>query len=40
MWECRYCGHIYNGTDAPEVCPVCGKPMAYFQIYNNTFKEN
>ena len=32
VWECRNCGHIVVGTQAPEVCPVCHHPQAYFQI--------
>ena len=31
-WECRNCGHIYIGEKAPEVCPVCKHPKAYFEI--------
>ena len=31
-WHCRNCGHIYIGEKAPEVCPVCFHPKAYFQI--------
>ena len=32
VWECRNCGHIVVGTQAPEVCPVCAHPQAYFEI--------
>ena len=32
VWECRNCGHIVVGTAAPEVCPVCAHPQAYFEI--------
>jgi len=31
-WMCRNCGHIYVGEKAPEVCPVCKHPRAYFEI--------
>ncbi|MBQ4337586.1 MAG: rubrerythrin family protein [Lentisphaeria bacterium] len=31
-WECRNCGHIYVGEKAPEICPVCSHPKAYFEI--------
>ena len=31
-WECRNCGHVYIGEKAPEVCPVCAHPQAYFEI--------
>ena len=32
VWECRNCGHIVIGTKAPEVCPVCNHPQAFFEI--------
>ena len=32
MWQCANCGHIVIGTNAPEVCPVCDHPNAYFQV--------
>lgn len=32
VWECRNCGHIVVGTAAPDVCPVCFHPQAYFEI--------
>ena len=32
VWECRNCGHIVVGKEAPEVCPVCNHPQSYFQI--------
>ena len=32
MWICRNCGHIVVGTKAPEMCPVCKHPKAYFEI--------
>lgn len=32
MWQCANCGHIVIGTNAPEVCPVCDHPKAYFQV--------
>ena len=32
VWECRNCGHIVVGTQAPEICPVCAHPRAYFEI--------
>ena len=31
MWICRNCGHIHYGDSAPEVCPVCAHPKAYFE---------
>lgn len=32
VWECRNCGHIVVGTKAPEVCPVCAHPRAFFEV--------
>ena len=32
VWECRNCGHIVVGTQAPEVCPTCDHPRAYFEV--------
>ena len=33
IWECRNCGHIHIGKAAPEVCPVCAHPRAYFELH-------
>lgn len=32
IWECSNCGHIVIGKNAPEVCPVCAHPKAYFKL--------
>ena len=32
IWQCSNCGHIHVGKEAPEVCPVCAHPKAYFQV--------
>ncbi len=32
VWECRNCGHIIVGTNAPEVCPTCNHPQSYFEV--------
>ena len=32
VWECRNCGHIVVGTEAPELCPTCAHPKAYFEL--------
>lgn len=32
IWVCRNCGHIVVGREAPEICPVCAHPRAYFEI--------
>lgn len=37
VWECRNCGHIHIGKTAPEVCPVCAHPKAYFQLRKENY---
>ena len=37
IWQCRNCGHLHIGKDAPELCPVCKHPKAYFQLQENNF---
>ena len=37
VWECRNCGHICVGTKAPEVCPVCAHPQAYFEVRKENY---
>lgn len=32
MWICRNCGHLHYGDSAPEMCPVCSHPKAFFQV--------
>lgn len=32
IWKCRNCGHIVIGKKAPEICPVCSHPKAYFEV--------
>jgi len=32
LWQCTNCGHIHVGKKAPQMCPVCAHPQAYFQI--------
>lgn len=32
IWQCRNCGHIHIGKEAPELCPVCKHPQAFFEI--------
>ena len=32
IWKCTNCGHIHVGKKAPEVCPVCAHPQAYFEL--------
>ncbi len=37
VWECRNCGHIVIGTEAPEVCPTCDHPRAYFEVHAENY---
>ena len=37
VWECRNCGHIVIGKEAPEVCPVCNHPQSYFEIHAENY---
>ncbi len=37
VWECRNCGFIVTGTQAPRQCPACDHPQAYFEITSNNF---
>ena len=37
VWECRNCGHIIVGTKAPEICPTCDHPQAYFEIHAENY---
>ena len=32
IWECRNCGHLVMGKEAPEICPVCAHPQSYFEV--------
>lgn len=35
-WKCRNCGYIYEGTEAPKICPACKHPQGYFEIMYDT----
>ncbi len=37
VWECRNCGHIVVGTAAPEICPTCDHPQAYFEVHAENY---
>ena len=37
VWECRNCGHIVVGEKAPEICPTCAHPQAYFEVHKDNF---
>ena len=37
IWQCRNCGHIHVGKQAPEKCPVCNHPQAYFELKKENY---
>ncbi len=37
IWQCRNCGHIVIGKNAPEVCPVCSHPKSYFEVKKDNY---
>ncbi len=37
VWECRNCGHIVVGTEAPDVCPTCNHPQSYFEVHAENY---
>ena len=37
IWQCRNCGHIVVGKQAPKVCPVCAHPQSYFELKANNY---
>ena len=37
MWQCRNCGFIYVGTEAPQACPACLHPQAYFEVKKENY---
>ena len=37
IWECRNCGHIIVGKNAPSVCPVCMHPQSYFEVRSENY---
>jgi rubrerythrin len=36
-WKCRNCGYVHEGGEAPEKCPVCNHPQAYFELWTENF---
>ena len=36
-WHCGNCGHVYEGEEAPQVCPVCAHPQSYFRIKDENY---
>jgi len=37
FWKCRNCGNIYEGPEAPEICPVCKHPRAYYEVKSENY---
>lgn len=37
IWQCRNCGHVHIGNAAPEVCPTCNHPQAYFELKSTNY---
>ena len=37
VWQCRNCGYIYEGTEAPQSCPACLHPQAYFEVKKSNY---
>lgn len=36
-WKCRNCGYVHEGPDAPDVCPACKHPKAYYEIWTEPY---
>lgn len=37
QWKCRNCGRVMEATEAPEKCPTCDHPKAYFELYAENY---
>ena len=37
VWQCRNCGFVHEGTEAPKACPACLHPQAYFEVKKNNY---
>ena len=37
VWKCRNCGYVHEGGDAPDLCPACKHPQAYFEIQSENY---
>jgi rubrerythrin len=36
-WKCRNCGYVFEGTSAPDKCPVCAHPQSYFEVWTENY---
>ena len=37
VWQCRNCGYVHKGKNAPEMCPSCSHPKAFFEPKKNNY---
>lgn len=37
VWQCRECGHVHIGKEAPKACPTCAHPQAYFEVEKQNY---
>lgn len=37
VWECKNCGHLHTGKEAPQLCPVCAHPQSYFEVRKQNY---
>ena len=37
VWECRNCGHLVVGTNAPDLCPTCAQPQSFFEVHAENY---
>ena len=37
LWKCRNCGYVYEGEKAPEICPACQHPKAFFELKDDNY---
>ena len=37
VWECRNCGHLVVGTNAPDLCPTCAHPQSFFEVHAENY---
>lgn len=37
LWKCTNCGYVHEGAEAPEKCPACVHPQAYFEVFRETY---
>lgn len=37
LWKCRNCGYVHKGKSAPEVCPACAHPQAYYELFVESY---